>query len=608
MLATKADESDTLDTLLEELATEVHKNGNRLGKVPSIGRKIAALKNPAAIPTLIGIIDSDNSYKTIYGVGYFSLGNLTGVKHDEVHHGRWWKKWWAKNKQRFPKEVQDIPIPTYPLTKQGKEFAANPPDPDSIILEPTADDLLARIKSAIETGNYRAMVTPCERLAELGDQRVIPKLIGLMDSDNSAFVVRQLGGGPLAELTGVFFHPSRHGKWWREWWKKNKSSLPESLQKIAIPEYPQTEHGEQFAKQIKGQPIILDPTLDDLLKLITAELAAGTDVELTAEWIATYANPRAIEPLIKLIAQDKTGKLKQSIGPELKLLADADAPGYPDGLWWTNWWEEHKVEINRRIARTDEPASGNLYVPNHRRKLLDGDDVKDIPGADTLIDGDERKRYVLLGPKKGSERPPRGWKLFLILAGGDGSPDFHPFVKRIYKHVVPQGYLAVHVIAPEWNRRQAQKLVWPTTLNPCRGMMEFSTEQLVDAVIDDVGDKHEIDKRFIFTLSWSSSGPAAYAISLSQNTQVTGSFVAMSIFRPKQLPPLKNAKDHRFFILHSPQDFIPINQAKEAERLLQENGADVKFMSYKGGHGWRDDPFGRMRTGIEWLEGRVLKD
>jgi predicted esterase len=197
--------------------------------------------------------------------------------------------------------------------------------------------------------------------------------------------------------------------------------------------------------------------------------------------------------------------------------------------------------------------------------------------------------------------------LLLILPGGSGSPDFHPFVKRIYKDVLSEEYVAAHIMAPEWNRLQAQRLVWPTKPNPWKGM-KFSTEELVDAVIEDIRGKHPIDERFIFTLSWSSSGPAAYATSLSPNTQVRGSFIAMSTFRPNQLPRLENAKDHRYFILHSPQDFIPISQAREAERLLQENGAQVRLMSYQGGHGWRDDPFGKMQSGIAWLEAEVPKE
>ncbi len=47
--------------------------------------------------------------------------------------------------------------------------------------------------------------------------------------------------------------------------------------------------------------------------------------------------------------------------------------------------------------------------------------------------------------------------------------------------------------------------------------------------------------------------------------------------------------------------------AEEAERLLRENGAAVKFNTYDGGHGWREDVYGRIRGGIQWLEGAVGK-
>jgi predicted esterase len=329
------------------------------------------------------------------------------------------------------------------------------------------------------------------------------------------------------------------------------------------------------------------------------------DVPYTAVWISSYENPRAIEPLIKLIAQDETGKVKSEIGRfALEKLTGVRYEASHDGRWWTNWWEENKDEINSRIDRAAEPPSGNLYVPNHRRKLLDAEDVADIPAADTLIGGDERKRYVLIGPKKEAPRPADGWRLLLIMPGGSGSPDFHPFVKRIYKKALSEDYLAAQIIAPEWNRWQANKIVWPTKTGPWRGM-EFSTEELIDAVIDDIQSKHPIDDRFIFTLSWSSGGPAGYAVSLDEKTRVTGTFVAMSVFHPNQLPPLSRARGHRYFLLHSPQDWIPIRMAREAERSLKENGAVVELQTYQGGHGWRDDPYGKMRTGIEWLESQV---
>ena len=365
--ATVSADDVSLDALIDELA-QVPKKG--LGKIGKVVDKIAKLKNPAAIPKLIGIIDSDNSDKTIYHVGSFGLGPLTGVDYDELHHGPWWRKWWAENKTRFPKEVQDIRIPIFPLTQRGREFAANPPEPDSIILEPTADDYLTRIKTILESGNTRDLSTPCRRLVELRDERVIPKLIGLMAADNSQLAIEQIGLA-LSSMTEVRYHASRHGSWWRAWWQANRAGFPKAAQEIVIPDYPRTEHGKQFALRVEGQPVFLDPTLDDLLKLVGEEVAAGassSSVGDTADWIVSYENPRAIEPLIKLIAQDQSGELQHAVGKELRRLTDIGYDASHDGHWWTSWWEEHKSEINRRIDRATEPPSGNLYLPKHRRK------------------------------------------------------------------------------------------------------------------------------------------------------------------------------------------------------------------------------------------------
>lgn len=83
------------------------------------------------------------------------------------------------------------------------------------------------------------------------------------------------------------------------------------------------------------------------------------------------------------------------------------------------------------------------------------------------------------------------------------------------------------------------------------------------------------------------------------------SFVAMLVFNSELLPPLSRANNHACFILHSPQDFFPIKMAQEDARHLKENGAAVKFQSYQGGHSWRDDPYGKMQMGMEWLESQV---
>ncbi len=220
------------------------------------------------------------------------------------------------------------------------------------------------------------------------------------------------------------------------------------------------------------------------------------------------------------------------------------------------------------------------------------DDVADIPSRDLRAGKDRNKRYFLIGPAKDGKPPERGYRLLVVLPGGPGSAAFHPFVKRIYKHAVPEGYLVAQPVAPDW-------VVWPTEKDRAEA---FSTEAFVEAVIDDVAGRHKLDPDYVFTLTWSSSGPAAYALSLSSK-KVTGSFIAMSVFRPNRLPPLARARGHTYFLFHSPDDQVcPFDMAKQAAADLEKHGAKVKLVTYEGGHGWRAGLYERMREGIQWLE------
>ena len=151
-------------------------------------------------------------------------------------------------------------------------------------------------------------------------------------------------------------------------------------------------------------------------------------------------------------------------------------------------------------------------------------------------------------------------------------------------------------MAVKW--AEDQEIVWPTKKNPVQGM-KFSTEEFVEAVIKDVADKHKIDPERVFTLTWSSSGPAAYAVSLSSD-KITGSSVAMSVFKPELLPQLEKAKGHAYFLYHSPADRVCPFQM--AEKDLKKNGAVVKLTTYQGGHGWRGNLYGNIREGVAWLE------
>lgn len=232
-------------------------------------------------------------------------------------------------------------------------------------------------------------------------------------------------------------------------------------------------------------------------------------------------------------------------------------------------------------------------------RLAAQDDVADVPSKDLRAGKDENKRYFLIGPKADATAPTGGYGLIVILPGGPGTADFHPFVKRIFKYAVPDGYVVAQPVAVKWTEKQ--QVVWPTKKLPAE-KMKFTTEEFVEAVIGDVAAAHKLDPQRIFTLSWSSSGPAAYAVSLNC-PKVTGSFIAMSVFRPDWLPGLEKAKDHGYFLYHSPDDKVcPFRMAEQAVKDLEAKGAKVKLVTYEGGHGWRGNIYGNIREGVQWLE------
>ena len=94
-------------------------------------------------------------------------------------------------------------------------------------------------------------------------------------------------------------------------------------------------------------------------------------------------------------------------------------------------------------------------------------------------------------------------------------------------------------------------------------------ETFVTRAVDDVAKRTRIDDRHVYTLSWSSGGPAAYAASLTKDTPITGSFVAMSVFHPDRMPSLKSAKGKPYYIFHSQEDQVcPYHIAVKAARLV----------------------------------------
>ena len=76
----------------------------------------------------------------------------------------------------------------------------------------------------------------------------------------------------------------------------------------------------------------------------------------------------------------------------------------------------------------------------------------EAPSQKLRAGGDENKQYFLIGATKGKKAPKDGFGLVVIMPGGDGSAEFHPFVKRLYEYALPEGYLAAQPIAMKWTR------------------------------------------------------------------------------------------------------------------------------------------------------------
>ncbi|MEM7312026.1 MAG: hypothetical protein AAF497_02625 [Planctomycetota bacterium] len=233
-----------------------------------------------------------------------------------------------------------------------------------------------------------------------------------------------------------------------------------------------------------------------------------------------------------------------------------------------------------------------------------GDEFDGIRSKEFVLNDNPQLKYVMIGAKA-AKRPKNGFRVLVVMPGGDGSGQFTPFVKRIFKHALNKNYLIVQLIAPKWSADQV--IVWPTRRASTKGM-DVPMEEFAELALSDVRKRIKVDEQRIFSLAWSSGGPAAYAMGLNKKSSITGTFAAMSVFKLDSTPLIKNAKGRAFYILHSKDDRVcPYRMAENAKNSLKENGGFVRMKTYEGGHGWQGDVYGNIRDGVTWLEKQAAK-
>ncbi|MCH8923743.1 MAG: AAA family ATPase [Planctomycetes bacterium] len=345
----------------------------------------------------------------------------------------------------------------------------------------------------------------------------------------------------------------------------------------------------------------VDLLVDVLEQTVVGNEPNARDVfEEAAGALAANGDPRAILPMIAVIEADNTRDTIYGIGHfGLRKLTGVQYDEKHNGAWWRAWWEKNK---GRFPAVSDTPIPVLRKGPAKEVSYRAPSDVADVPSQDLRAGGDPKKRYFLIGEADKEGAPEDGYKLLFVLPGGDGSADFHPFVQRIYKNVLSEDWLIAEPVAPEWDKRQFERITWPTAKSRYPAA-KFTTEAFIAAILKDVRSKVKLDSRAIFMLGWSSGGPPVYATTLTKKSPIVGAFVAMSIFVPSKMPKLEGGKDKAFYLLQSPDDQVTkILFAERAEKSLQAAGAKVKLERYPGGHGWQGNVFGMLRDGIGWLE------
>ena len=504
-----------------------------------------------------------------------------------------------RTKANFPESVRNLPIPEFPHSPDYKEPLPRAVHADR---EKFRAALIMNYQAGLNAGSLADAAT----LGSLGGAAEIPTMIGLIASDNTYNSVYNIGYFGLTPLTGIKYSALHDGNWWKLWWEKRKETLPETIRNTPLPEFPRSAHyREPIPVELHRDP---DKLRETFMRDFRAALTVFTDESKGAPFfeasqrLVDLNDPRPVPEIIELLPEknnEKDQKLSYLDSYLLPKLTGVSSPDTKGGAWWRNWWKENRTAFEKRYPTTKPaPDFETLpYRPGSRQEPVmvadcpydpqvspgangvaeeNPEEIADTPSVRHFAGGDKNKLYRLVGFDPKATAPNGGYSLLVILPGGDGSEEFRWFIRRIKKYALPKEMLVAELVAPEWSEWQAQSLVWPTRKNPFFGM-KFSTEEFIEATIADVKRQTKIAPARVYTMAWSSSGPAVYTHLATKGASVAGAFIAMSVFRPNELPAPDSLNGKRVSLYHSPQDFIKIQMARDGETYLKAHGATVRI-------------------------------
>lgn len=353
------------------------------------------------------------------------------------------------------------------------------------------------------------------------------------------------------------------------------------------------QSGEALKSLIKLQI----PALMDRLFPFVKTVAPGEtgNVYVLADALLASEDPRTIPFLIDLMPNLKT-EMAQMVHSALINNLGVQAGNQVDPAWWRDWLQNNQSRLHARFDESKLPSFKVDAVPT-AQYIPDADDVKAIPSASFLVGEDPKKRYFV----SGKIEPGKTKNVLVVMPGGDGSPEFHPFIKRIQMNVLDENWIVVQPIAPRWDNN-GDRVVWPSEGVPYAAA-KFPMETFLDGMFDELRTRHKLNVGKTYMLGWSSSGPAIYSYAAHGKHTIDGAFVAMAVFNPGFFGDAKTLNVKRFYLLHSPQDFIKMSHPEAAKAKLEAMKIPVTLTTYEGGHGWHGPVFDMIARGMDFLKG-----
>lgn len=302
---------------------------------------LSLIKHPMVIPTFIALVEADN-HSEYAGIGR-GLREFVEPGSHGFHDGAWWRRWWHRNKHRFPADIAVIEIPTLTKSPRAEGFE---PFPES--LETLKGQLDWLIQQHQEGNDYQEIAN---KIANSDPQPwMIPTLIGLLDADNSHHAVREIGKC-LAAITAVQYSQIHDGPWWRRWWERNKRQYSRYVQSLEIPSFNKTEFARQYTPYLASIDTI-EGKLDHLAQLIRA----GKEFEFMIDAIGRdHHTPESIPVLIAIMEADASNDTTRVASGYLSSITGQGYEPLYDGKWWRNWWEENKTQFDETVQQIAIP-------------------------------------------------------------------------------------------------------------------------------------------------------------------------------------------------------------------------------------------------------------